>query len=144
MKILVINGPNLDMLGKRDPSHYGSLTLNQLNKQVAFYAKQKGAKTNFFQSNCEGAIITAITHTKCDAIILNAGAYSHTSYAIRDAIECCGKFVVEVHLSDVSSREDFRKIRVFEQVTKGYFYGKQKQSYFDALDFIKKELSNEK
>jgi len=143
MKILVINGPNLDMLGKRDPAHYGSLTLKQLNNQVALYAKKHGIKTVFFQSNCEGAIITAITHSKCNAIILNAGAYSHTSYAIRDAIECCQKPVVEVHLSDVSSREDFRKIRVFEQVAKGYYYGKQTQSYFDAVDFLKKELSNE-
>ncbi|MBR5250481.1 MAG: 3-dehydroquinate dehydratase [Clostridia bacterium] len=144
MKILVINGPNLDMLGKRDPIHYGTLTLNQLNKQVSLYAKKSGFKTTFFQSNCEGAIITAITHSKCDAIILNAGAYSHTSYAIKDAIECCQKFVVEVHLSDVSNREDFRKIRVFEQVTKGYFYGKKTQSYLDAVDFIKEELLNEK
>ena len=136
MKILVINGPNLDVLGKRDPRHYGTLTLKQLNKEIALYARQKNCKTKFFQSNCEGKLITAITHSKCDAILLNAGAYSHTSYAIRDAIECCGKKVVEVHLSDVSNREEFRKKRVFDGVVSSYFFGKNKQSYFDAINFI--------
>lgn len=136
MKILIINGPNLDMLGKRDKSHYGSLTLKQLNTVVAHYAKRQKCKTAFYQSNCEGQLISAITKSKCDAIILNAGAYSHTSYSIRDAIECCGKTVVEVHLSDVSNREEFRKKRAFQDVVSGYFYGKQQQSYFDAIDYI--------
>lgn len=144
MKILIINGPNLHMLGKRNPSHYGASTLRQLNRDVATYAKLKKCKTQFFQSNCEGKLISQITKTKCDAIILNAGAYSHTSYALRDAIECAGKPVVEVHLSDVSNREDFRKKRVFDGVVKGYFYGKKTKSYLEAIDFlISREVNNE-
>ena len=136
MKILIINGPNLHMLGKRNPQHYGSLTLKQLNKEISNYSKLKKCKVFFAQSNCEGKLINYITKNKCDAIIINAGAYSHTSYALRDAIECCGKPVVEVHLSDVTNREDFRKIRIFKEVVKGYFYGKQTQSYLDAVDFL--------
>ena len=109
MKILIVNGPNLHMLGKRKAEHYGSLTLAQLEKQVADYAAKNDVETEFFQSNCEGRLIDVITDNDADAIVLNAGAYTHYSYAIADAVECCGKPVVEVHLSDVENREDFRK-----------------------------------
>ena len=109
MKILIVNGPNLHMLGKRKAEHYGSLTLAQLEKQVADYAAKNDVETEFFQSNCEGRLIDVITDNDADAIVLNAGAYTHYSYAIADAVECCGKPVVEVHLSDVEKREDFRK-----------------------------------
>lgn len=136
MKILVINGPNLDMLGKRDSRYYGTLTLKQLNKSIKDFAKSKKCKVKFFQNNCEGKLISAITKARCDAIILNAGAYSHTSYALRDAIECCNKNVVEVHLSDIMNREDFRKIRVFEDVVSACFYGKNKESYFEAINYL--------
>lgn len=136
MKILVINGPNLDMLGRRDSKFYGTLTLKQLNKSVKEYAKQMGCRVSFFQSNCEGKLISAVTKAKSDAIIINPGAYSHTSYALRDAIECFGKNVVEVHLSDIMNREDFRKIRVLKDIVSNCFYGKNKESYFEAINYL--------
>lgn len=136
MKILVINGPNLHMLGKRKAEHYGSMTLAQLEEAVASYAKSKGAETEFFQSNCEGRLIDVITQNDADAIILNAGAYTHYSYAVADAVECCGKPVVEVHLSDVENREGFRKISVLTPVCAARFYGKKQGSYFDAVDWL--------
>lgn len=136
MKILVMNGPNLHMLGKRKEQHYGTMTLEQLNNAVSQYAKNKGVETEFFQSNCEGRLIDKITQNTCDAIVLNAGAYTHYSYAIADAIECCGKPVIEVHLSDVENREDFRKISVLAPVCKAKFFGKKEKSYFEAIDFL--------
>ena len=136
MKILIVNGPNLHMLGKRKAEHYGSLTLAQLEKQVADYAAKNDVETEFFQSNCEGRLIDVITDNDADAIVLNAGAYAHYSYAIADAVECCGKPVVEVHLSDVEKREDFRKKSVLTPVCAARFYGKKQGSYFDAIDWL--------
>ena len=136
MKILIVNGPNLHMLGKRKAEHYGSLTLAQLEKQVADYAAKNDVETEFFQSNCEGRLIDVITDNDADAIVLNAGAYTHYSYAIADAVECCGKPVVEVHLSDVENREDFRKKSVLTPVCPARFYGKKQGSYFDAIDWL--------
>lgn len=136
MKILIVNGPNLHMLGKRKAEHYGSLTLAQLEKQVADYAAKNDVETEFFQSNCEGRLIDVITDNDADAIVLNAGAYTHYSYAIADAVECCGKPVVEVHLSDVENREDFRKKSVLIPVCAARFYGKKQGSYFDAIDWL--------
>lgn len=140
MKILVINGPNMDMLGKRDPALYGDMTLRQLNKRVADYARKKGVKTVFFQSGCEGKIVMMINRFSCDGILLNAAAYSHTSIAIRDAIECCGKKVVEVHLSDITAREDFRKVRMFDGMVAACFYGEGLNSYLKGIDFLATEV----
>lgn len=136
MKLLVINGANLNMLGKRDKEHYGFFTLDELNAAVKAYAKAQGVETRFFQSNSEGEIINALHASKEEGIILNAGAYSHYSYAIRDAVECISQPVVEVHLSDIAKREDFRKVRVLESVVKGCFLGKKENSYFEAVDFL--------
>lgn len=136
MKILVINGPNMNMLGRRNPEHYGKMTLAQLNKAVADYAKKRKVKIRFFQSDCEGKIVYKINHCACDAILLNAAAYSHTSIALRDAVECCGKKTAEVHLSDITAREDFRKKRVLDGVVAACFYGKGIESYFDGIDFL--------
>lgn len=124
------------MLGKRDQTHYGALTLNELCAQVKNYAAARGAEVRFFQSNCEGEIINALHAAKEEGIILNAGAYTHYSYAIRDAVECLSVPVVEVHLSDIYSREDFRKVRVLEGVVKACFVGKKEKSYFEAVDFL--------
>ncbi len=140
MKILVINGPNMDMLGKRNPALYGDMTLKQLSKKVSDFAKKKGVKTVFFQSACEGKIVWMINRFPCDGILLNAAAYSHTSIAIRDAIECCGKKVVEVHLSDITAREDFRKVRMFDGVVAACFYGKGLNSYLEGIDFLATEV----
>lgn len=138
MKVLVINGVNLHMLGKRKAEHYGTMTLEDLQNAVKNYADGKNIETEFFQSNCEGRLVDKITQNDADAIILNAGAYTHYSYAIADAVECCGKPVAEVHLSDVENREDFRKISVLTPVCAARFYGKKEKSYFEALDWLVK------
>lgn len=140
MKVLVINGVNLHMLGKRKAEHYGSMTLAQLEDMVRDYATGQGVDTEFYQSNCEGALVDKITQNDSDAIVLNAGAYTHYSYAIADAIECCGKPVVEVHLSDVENREGFRKISVLTPVCATRFFGKKEKSYFEAIDWIKQNV----
>lgn len=134
MKILLLNGVNLNMLGKRNPAHYGTDTLAELEGKVVAYAKSKGASVVCAQSNCEGKLVNMLQQAACDAVILNAGAYSHYSYALRDCIECVDVPVIEVHLSDVFNREDFRKTDVLHDVCAGYFYGKGIQSYFDAVD----------
>ncbi|HRX13852.1 MAG TPA: type II 3-dehydroquinate dehydratase [Eubacteriales bacterium] len=136
MKILIINGVNLNMLGRRDRAIYGDLTLKELNFAVKKYASAKQAKTEFFFSNSESEIVSKLQKTHADGVILNAGAYSHYSYAIRDCIESINKPVIEVHLSDIENREDFRKIRVFDGVVKKCFYGEKEKSYFKAVDYL--------
>ena len=141
MKILVLNGVNLDMLGKRDAQVYGTLTLKQLNNKVKDYAKQLGAKVVFANDNCEGNLVNVLHKTKCDGVLFNPGAYTHYSYALRDAIECMSIPVVEVHLSNIMEREDFRKIDVLQDVVAAKFYGKKEQSYFDGIAFLVDRLS---
>ena len=111
-KILLINGPNLNMLGVRNPAVYGSTTLKDIEKEVLSYAKTKNSRLFCFQSNHEGCIIDKIhkAYGKIDGIIINPGAFTHYSYAIRDALESVKIPTVEVHLSDIHNREDFRKI----------------------------------
>ena len=94
MKILVINGVNLGSLGKRNPEHYGSMTLDELNSAVMRYCTEKGVDVEFFHSNCEGSIVDAIENTDADAIMINAGAYTHYSYAILDALKAVSGTVV--------------------------------------------------
>ncbi|MDD3832258.1 MAG: 3-dehydroquinate dehydratase [Clostridia bacterium] len=137
MKLLIINGPNLNMLSKRSQEHYGELTLKQLNNQVRRYAKDRGISCQFYQSSYEGDIINKLEHAKVNGIILNAGALSHYSYAIRDCIECIDIPVVEVHLSDINAREDFRKVRVFDGVVAQLYSGGKQESYFRAVDYYK-------
>jgi 3-dehydroquinate dehydratase-2 len=140
MKIQVINGPNMNMLGIREPEIYGSLTLEEIDRRVAQKGEELGVALDFFQSNHEGAIIDKIQacYGKTDAIVINPGAYTHYSVAIRDAIAAVGIPTVEVHLSDISSREDFRKISVIKDVCVGQISGKGLVSYLEALEFLKK------
>lgn len=135
MKILVVNGPNLNLLGKREPKVYGTETLASIEGEIRAEAEKLGAETEFFQSNGEGAIIDALhaAMDKNDGVILNAGAYTHYSYAIRDAIAAIKIPVVEVHLSNVDAREDFRKNSVIAPVCKGSISGFGKYSYILAL-----------
>jgi 3-dehydroquinate dehydratase-2 len=142
MKFLIINGPNLDMLGKRDPGLYGSITLKELNDYIAAFCAKNGDEAEFFQSNCEGAIIDRLHNAKADAVLLNAGAYTHYSYAIRDAIECAGVPVCEVHLSDTDLREDFRKVSVIRDVVRFTVKGKKQDSYIEAINRFKEILSD--
>ena len=111
MRILVVNGPNLNMLGTREPEKYGSKTLVQINEEVKQFALEKGIEVEFFQSNVEGEIVGAIQGAKdnFDAIIINPAGYTHTSVAIRDALLAVKLPAIEVHLSNVYSREDFRQ-----------------------------------
>ena len=144
MKILLLNGVNLNMLGKRDSRHYGTDTLPELEQKVRQYAAEHGIEVVCKQNNVEGELVNALQQTDCDAVIFNAGAYSHYSYALRDCIECVDVPVVEVHLSDIYSREDFRHVDVLADVCAARFYGKGVQSYFDAVDFISRNCSNSK
>ena len=111
MRILVVNGPNLNMLGTREPEKYGSKTLAQINEEVKQFALEKGVEVVFFQSNVEGEIVSAIQDAKdkYDGIIINPAAYTHTSVAIRDALLAVKLPAIEVHLSNVYSREEFRQ-----------------------------------
>jgi 3-dehydroquinate dehydratase-2 len=140
MKFLVINGANLNMLGRRDPRYYGTLTLSELNGKVKEYADKLGAAVEFFASNHEGAIIDKLQTTDADAVILNAGAYTHYSYCIRDAIECITPPVCEVHLSDITAREPFRQVDVLRDVCVGCICGKKEGSYFEAMELLVKLL----
>lgn len=135
--ILLIHGPNLNMLGKREPKVYGTQTEEELVSEVSAYAEQQNCHIDFFQSNHEGEIIDAIHATyKKDyiGIIINPGAYTHYSYAIRDAIACVPHRFMEVHLSDITKREAFRKNDVITEVCEGMICGKGIKGYFEAID----------
>ena len=136
MKILLLNGVNLNMLGKRDSRFYGTDTLGELERKVCQYAAEYGIKVICKQSNIEGELVNILQQTDCDAVIFNAGAYSHYSYALYDCIECIQPPVVEVHLSNIYEREEFRHVDVLADVCAARFYGKGVQSYFDAVDYI--------
>lgn len=135
MKFLFINGVNLNLTGIREKGVYGEQTLDEINAQIK--ARFKDDECEFFQSNCEGEICTAIQTAKCDGIILNAGAYTHYSYAIRDAIASVATPVVEVHMSNVHSREQFRHTSVISEVCKGVICGFGKNSYILAAESFK-------
>lgn len=139
MKILIINGPNLNMLGKRDKKYYGQLTLKDINKELKKRASKK-AKLKFYQSNSEGKLVTFIQkHLNYDAIIINGGAYTHTSIAIHDALELFKGKIIEVHLSNILEREDFRKIDYIKSVATKIFMGKKEESYYEAISYLLKQ-----
>ncbi len=138
MNILVINGPNLNLLGEREVSIYGDNTLDELMIWLETSTKGESHKFKFYQSNHEGALIDSIHDERhwTDGIIINAGAYSHYSYAIRDALSSVKALSVEVHLSDIMDREDFRKISVLKDVCEAQVYGLGKNSYIEALKIL--------
>lgn len=136
MKIIIINGPNLNLLGKREPDIYGIISFEDYFRNLRLIFKD--IDLEYFQSNHEGNIIDII-HEKgfvYDGIILNAGAYSHYSYAIYDAIKSIKSPVVEVHISDIENREDFRKVSVIRSACKNTFSGFGLNSYNKALEFL--------
>lgn len=135
MKFLFINGVNLNMTGTREKGVYGTQTLEQINKEIA--ARFKNDECEFYQSNIEGEICTKIQQADCDGVILNAGAFTHYSYAIRDAIAAINIPVVEVHMSNVHSREEFRCKSVLSEVCKGVICGFGKNSYILAAESFK-------
>ena len=135
MKVLVLNGPNLNLLGAREPEIYGTTTLVQIEADVRAEATRLGVEIGFRQSNIEGELVTWIQQSKgtFDVIVLNAAAYTHTSIAIRDAISAIGVPVIEVHLSNVHAREEFRRQSVIAPVCAGVIGGFGVKSYLLGL-----------
>ena len=138
MKILVINGPNLNLLGQREKSNYGELTLAKIEEVVK--SEYPNDDFTFFQSNHEGEIIDQVqlATENYDALIINPGGYSHTSVAIRDALEVATLTKVEVHLSNISARDDFRHRSITAPMTDGYLSGFKEKGYLAAVYLIKK------
>lgn len=138
MKFIVINGPNLNMLGVREPDIYGDETLEDLTEYISDYCKSRNIDVEFYQSNHEGYIIDTIQAAlgKFDGIIINPAAYTHTSIAIADAIKAVNLPAVEVHLSDITAREEFRKISFVASVCIATVAGKGFDSYIDAVDTL--------
>ena len=141
MKLLVINGPNLNMLGIREPAIYGSGTYTELLDMIRAHAGKRGAEVSFFQSNHEGALVDAIQQAYFDGvegIILNPAAYTHTSVALLDALKAVAIPTVEVHISDVAAREDFRQISYVRPACIATVTGRGFAGYLDAVDILLK------
>ena len=145
MKFLVINGVNLNLTGKREKSVYGSATLEDINAKIAAFCKVNGDSVEFYQSNIEGELVNkfheAFLNKTCDAILFNAGAFTHYSYALRDAIAAIDIPVAEVHISNVHAREEFRHKSVLSEVCKGVVCGFGHGSYIAAIVGLKDCLS---
>lgn len=138
-KILILNGPNLNMLGVREPAVYGAQTLSDIEKTLRAEFEGK-AELEFLQSNTEGAIIDAIQFSEADGIALNAGAYTHYSYAIHDAIKSIAAPVVEVHISNIYKREEFRHKSVIAAACTGSVCGFGADSYYLAITALLRKL----
>lgn len=142
MKILLLNGPNLNMLGVREPEKYGNLTLESIENSIIELGRKNNVEIECFQSNHEGEIIDKIQQTICDGLIINAGGFTHTSVAIRDAISSIGIPTVEVHMTNIHAREEFRHTSLISGVSIGQVVGFKEKSYEYALlgliDYLKK------
>jgi 3-dehydroquinate dehydratase II len=143
-KILVIHGPNLHLLGRREPEVYGRVTLKRINEMVKQKAKERKVSVAFVQSNHEGEIVDAIggASANFDGLLINPAAYTHTSIAIRDALAAAGIPVVEVHLSNIYAREEFRRKSLVSGVVKGAVFGFGPKSYILGLDALVDLLEN--
>lgn len=138
MKMLIINGPNLNMLGIREPGIYGKSTYQDLVKMCEDHGKEIGVETEFYQSNHEGDLVDIIqqSYQKFDAIVINPGAYTHTSVAILDALKAVAIPTVEVHISDVNSREEFRRISYVSLYAEKQIAGHGFAGYTEAMDYL--------
>jgi 3-dehydroquinate dehydratase-2 len=142
-KVFLINGPNLNLLGTREPDVYGSATLRQIERMLKAEARKRGIRIGVYQSNHEGDIIDAIQRLPARGyigLIINPGAFTHYSYAIRDAIKAVGLPAVEVHLSDIEKREEFRKTSVIREVCVDQVKGQGPQGYVKALEILLSSL----
>ena len=138
MKILVINGPNLNMLGIREPEMYGRETYGDLLEKIRHHAEETGTEVSFYQSNHEGDLVDAIqaAYGVQDGIVLNPGAYTHTSVALLDALKAVGIRAVEVHITDVDGREEFRRVSYVRAACEKTISGHGTDGYLEAMDFL--------
>lgn len=141
-RVDVIHGVNLDMLGRRPAQHYGDLTFDQLEQQIGVIARELDLEARFFQTNHEGELVEHLHRVNglSDAIVINPGAWTHYAWAIRDALEIAGLPTVEVHLSDVDAREEFRKVSVIRDLCFATVKGEGVEGYRTALTAIKEKL----
>ncbi len=145
MKLLVINGPNLNLLGLREPTHYGTENYQQLLDKIACYCEQKGHSVSFFQSNHEGALVDAIQQAYFDGvegIVINPAAYTHTSIALLDAVKSVSIPTVEVHISKVEQREDFRQVSYIRAACVATITGLGTDGYLRAIDKLEEHYAS--
>ena len=144
-RIEVMHGVNLDQLGRRDPDHYGNLTLDGLQVRIESMAGELGLEVLFFQSNHEGAFVERLHRLEglADGVLLNPGAWTHYSYAIRDALELTGLPAVEVHLSDIEHREEWRRVSVIRDLCVASVAGQGVEGYREGLERLQAELAAE-
>ena len=136
MRILLLNGPNLGRLGKRQPEVYGTTTLAEVDSAAAEHAAAMGHSLSSFQSNHEGALIDRIEQRDYDAIVINPGAFTHYAYAIHDALVGADVPVVEVHISDIMAREQWRRVSVIEPIVSHRIMGHGWRGYLEAIDYL--------
>ena len=138
MKLLIINGPNLNMLGVREPEIYGETTFSDLEKMIALHCEKIGVEADFYQSNHEGALVDRIqqAYGNVDGIVINPGAYTHTSIALLDAVKAVGIPTVEVHISDPDLREPFRKVSYIRAACVATIKGRGVKGYLEAVDLL--------
>ena len=143
--IILINGPNLNLLGKREQSQYGSISFDELKKNCVEHSKQIGVKIEFFQSNLEGEIVEKIQESikSFDGIIINAAGYTHTSVSIRDALSIYKKPKIELHISNIYKREEFRQKSLISDVVTGIICGLGSHGYILAINAMHELLKNE-
>ena len=141
-RVAVLHGVNFDVLDRRDPDVYGGISLDELERRIGGWARELGLETTFFQTNSEGEFVEYLHRLPdlCDAVVLNAGAWTHYSRAIADALDVAGLPAVEVHISDVESRDDWRRISVFDGLVLEKISGRGPDGYRDALATIAGEL----
>tara|TARA_B100000575_G_scaffold292522_1_gene301152 strand:- start:468 stop:911 length:444 start_codon:yes stop_codon:yes gene_type:complete len=144
-KIIILNGPNLNLLGERERNQYGSFSLNDIEKKCNDFATKNKIKLSLFQSNMEGELVTQIQNSRNnqDGLIINAGGYTHTSVAIHDALKILKIPIIELHISNIYNREDFRHKSLISKVAKGVICGFGINGYIMSLEAIKKYLNNE-
>jgi 3-dehydroquinate dehydratase II len=142
-RVEIMHGVNLDQIGRRDPHHYGGVSFDELERRVGAFAHELGLEPRFFHSNHEGEFVEHLHRLEdlADGIVINAGAWTHYSWAIRDALEFSGLPAVEVHLSDVQAREAWRHVSVFDGLCLGVVSGKGPDGYRDALEQLKAALA---
>ncbi len=142
-RVEVMHGVNLDQLGRRDPAVYGGLSFDALELRIERYARELGLQPRFFHTNHEGEFVEHLHRLEglTDAVVVNPGAWTHYSYAIRDALELTALPAVEVHLSDIERREEFRRVSVIRDIVVGTVTGKGPDGYRDALALLKDHLA---